>query len=314
MLKHGAAGILLTILICIALEQDAAYADGGFGAVTCTTIGKSCDLWAGTRGPRDNPKPIPRPRSSSSSASDSVSCPSLGAAALACLDTMDGWSGSDGCRYQTATDFVASPAVQAVEAIPGEAGSWYWKWCGGEDFGVVWLPDAGAARGVQSPAVVAQLAVKKLVVPAPRWEMSPAAGVPQMVGVPVWLWLAGGWGPVSATAAVPGVSVTATARPQGVTWDFGDGGVVSCVGPGTPFRLGVDDPAAGSPDCGVVFTHSSAGQVDGRFPVSVTVRWLVGWAGAGQQGVVPGLTSRAVSSVVVSESQALVVAGSGGVR
>lgn len=165
-----------------------------------------------------------------------------------------------------------------------------------------------------SPAAVARLAIKKLVLPAPSLVTSPGLGVPQLVGVPVWLWLAGVWGPVSATAAVPGVAVTATARPQAVRWDFGDGGAVECAGPGTPFRAGVDDPAAASPDCGLVFSRSSAREVGGRFPVRVTVRWQVGWAGAGQQGVVAGLTSGSVSSVTVDESQALAVPVSGGAR
>ena len=294
------------VMVC----ARAASADP-LGAALCRNTDQGCVVWAGTDGQPAGSRTVPRREPEESSTAASISCPLSGTGALPCLATLHGWSGSDGCRYQVAAGFVPSAAVEAAEATPGEQGSWYWKSCGGADFDVVWLPDTAAAGGVPSPAVVAQLAVKKLVLPAPGWEMSPGAQVPQLVGVPVWLWLANGWGAVSATAAVPGVSVTATASPQEVVWDFGAAGMVTCAGPGTPFRVGVDDPAAGSPDCGVVFARSSAAQADGRFPVSVTVRWQVGWVGAGQQGAAAGLASRATSSVVVVESQALAVPSGG---
>ena len=85
-----------------------------------------------------------------------------------------------------------------------------------------------------SPAVLAQTAVKHLALQSPLIEASPPVGVDQLVNVPTWLWLAGPWNPVHATAAVPGVSVTATAVPQLVTWRMGDGSVVVCHGPGHP--------------------------------------------------------------------------------
>ncbi|OHV23992.1 hypothetical protein BBK14_23720 [Parafrankia soli] len=174
---------------------------------------------------------------------------------------------------------------------------------------MVWRPDAVMGAVVPpSPEVMAQRAVSQLVLPAPILGVSPNVDVVQMVGVPVWLWISGGWGPVSATAAVPGVSVTATARPVSVLWDFGAGGQVRCAGPGRAFRPGVDDPAAGS-ECSIAFAHSSAGQPGGRFPVTVTVTWQVGWAGAGQTGEAAGLTSQTVASVAVGESQGLVLPG-----
>jgi hypothetical protein len=105
---------------------------------------------------------------------------------------------------------------------------------------------------------------------------------------------------------VPGVSVTATATPVSVTWDFGGAGRVSCAGPGSPFRPGVDDPAGSSPTCG--FTPSRPG----RWPVTVTETWQVVWAGAGQGGTLPALTTRTTAVLAVGETEALV--GSGGGR
>ena len=83
---------------------------------------------------------------------------------------------------------------------------------------------------------------KHLALQSPLIEASPPVGLDQLVNVPTWLWLAGPWTSVHATAAVPGVSVTATAVPQLVTWRMGDGSVVVCHGPGTPFGSGTTRP------------------------------------------------------------------------
>lgn len=229
-----------------------------------------------------------------------------------CVDPDLGWLSADGCYYRSATEFVATPALEAMEATPGVEGSWYERKCVGisSSWAVVWKPDAVMGAVVPpSPEVMAQRAVSRLVLPAPALGLSPDVDVLQTVGVPVWLWVeAASWGPVSATAAVPGVSVTATARPVSVLWDFGAGGQVRCAGPGRMFQVGVDDPAAGS-ECSIAFARSSADQPGGRFPVTVTVTWQVGWAGAGQTGQAAGLTSQTAASVAVGESQGLVLPG-----
>jgi hypothetical protein len=235
-----------------------------------------------------------------------------------CADANYGWLGSDGCYYKQAEGFTPSNELEVAEITPGVTGTWYRRTCLGAAVPthMVWLPDpAATTRAAPSPAVLAQQAVSQLRFPQPRIGASPSPDVAQLVGVPVWLWIPeDSWVPVSATAAVPGVAVTATARPVSVTWDFGPGGQVTCSGPGTPFRPGIDDPAKGSPDCGITFSRSSAGQVDGRFRVTVTVTWSVGWAGAGQTGVFDGLTSQLVTAMAVDESQALVVAPGGRAR
>ncbi|MFI7679533.1 hypothetical protein [Actinophytocola sp. NPDC049390] len=122
--------------------------------------------------------------------------------------------------------------------------------------------------------------------------------------LPTWLWLADGWETVTATASVPGVSVTATAKPELVTWLMGDGAIVTCHGPGTRFRAGMD-PRSGSPDCGHVYRRSSASQPGGVYLVQATVRWLVSWAGAGDSGVFLPMTTTSTVELRVAESQAL---------
>jgi len=156
-----------------------------------------------------------------------------------------------------------------------------------------------------SPAVLAQTAVKHLGLQPPLIEASPPVGVDQLVNVPTWLWLAGPWNPVHATAAVPGVSVTATAVPQLVTWRMGDGSVVVCHGPGTPFTAG-DNPDASSPTCGHTYRESSASAPGGVFTVTATITWKVTWAGGGGRGAFGGLTTTATVQMPVAESQAIV--------
>ncbi|HSA48613.1 MAG TPA: hypothetical protein VLH10_00675 [Yinghuangia sp.] len=165
---------------------------------------------------------------------------------------------------------------------------------------------AAPAPPPPSPAQLAQVAVSRLVLPTPTVGTSPSGD--QVVSVPTWLWVDGSsWEPVSATAAVPGVSVTATAVPVSAVWSMGNGESVTCTGPGTPYGPG-SDPASGSPDCGYTYARSSAGQPSERFPVTVTVSWRVSWAGAGQSGVVEGMSRSASAGLRVREVQAVVVA------
>jgi hypothetical protein len=153
-----------------------------------------------------------------------------------------------------------------------------------------------------TPAEVAQLARRQLRLPAPGIAASPAGD--QLVNLPTWLWLSTAWEPVSATAAVPSISITATAAPTSVTWSMGDGGMVTCGGPGTPYPAGAD-PASASPDCGYTFRRSSAGQRGETYQVTATVAWTVTWSGAGDSGVFPTMTTSATTAFRVAESQAV---------
>lgn len=205
-----------------------------------------------------------------------------------------------------------SVVVPAADPKPGESGAWYVYQC--EAGGVrdalyrppIWMPDAsqeGGADPLPAPAQLAQVAREQLRLPSPRIQASPADE--QLVNLPTWLWLErGGWGAVSATASVPGVSVTAVARPTSVDWTMGDGHSVTCTGPGTPYGASAS-PKSPSPDCGYTYRTTSAGRPDSAFAVSATVHWTVTWAGAGQSGVFPGMTTTSDADFRVAESQAL---------
>jgi hypothetical protein len=85
---------------------------------------------------------------------------------------------------------------------------------------------------------------------------------------------------------------------------MGDGSSLSCNGPGSPFPSG-GDPKAASPSCGYTYYKSSAGQPNQAFPVTATVNWTVTWAGAGQGGTFPNMTTAATVAFRVAESQGI---------
>jgi len=111
------------------------------------------------------------------------------------------------------------------------------------------------------------------------------------------------WGPITRTAAVPSVSVTATARVDRTVWEMGDGSTVTCTTPGTPYedQYG-DDP---SPDCGHRYTKTSVRELGNAYTVTATNYWVFEWAGGGQSGQIPLELSDSVQ-IRVGEMQVLV--------
>ena len=202
-----------------------------------------------------------------------------------------------------AASYVPRQHRVALVARQGSAGAWYVYRCSG-DAGLrdglyrppVFLPDApGGGPAGPSLAALARQAYAQLRLPSPMIGANPRG--PQLVRLPTWLWIEHGWEPVSATASVPGVTVTATAAPDSVTWSMGDGGTRRCDGPGTPYT-GERGPRAASPDCGYVYRSASGW--DG-YPVTATLRWRVSWSGAGRSGTFDGLTTSTSTTFVVAE-------------
>jgi hypothetical protein len=166
--------------------------------------------------------------------------------------------------------------------------------------GAEWVLPGEDGQPLVDPAVLAQQAVDSLRLPRPRIAASPEAA--QLVHLPVWLWLEGdSWQTQTASASVPGLTVTARAVPTQVTWSMGEGSTVVCDGPGTPWKRGNDAKAA-SPDCGHTYTRPSATPLR----TTVVVDWEVTWSGGGQSGTVPPMTTTASVSWTVTESHALV--------
>lgn len=234
---------------------------------------------------------------------------------FACDDPILGWwNATDDCYYKQA-DRPSGPtdpinASVGVYHPPGD-GTYYSTICphvAGTGGGYTWLPSpppGSPQPAVPAPAVLAQRAVRRLALAGPEIQTSPPAEREQVVGLPTWLWTrvtSVTWGSRAATAAVRGESVTATATAQSIVWDLGDGTTVTCDGPGTPYRQGMDPHA--SPTCGHTYTASSADQPGQAYPVTATTTWSVRWSGAGTQGqLTVRRTSRA--SLRVAEAQAV---------
>jgi hypothetical protein len=184
--------------------------------------------------------------------------------------------------------------VNPLTAAPVQAGSTLEDiYCNGVLLTVVVVPPSGAGPAAPriTGAQLAQRAFSRFKVSAPAPVLSPAKAV---VNYPTWLWLVGGWSPQSATATVPGLSATVTAAPSKAVWDMGEGGQVTCNGPGTPYNPNVPD-AAQHTDCSFTYAKSSAGVPGGSFAATVTVYFGASWRAtdgtAGQLGTVTGVAN-----------------------
>ena len=161
---------------------------------------------------------------------------------------------------------------------------------------------------VVTPEVLAAQAARFLPLPAPIIRTNPAADLDQLVNLETWLWVdQASWGRRTATAAVPGLSVTVVASPTSVTWRPGDGTVQVCRGPGTAYDP-ARPPGAQRPSCSHTYRRSSAEEPAGRYRMTATTTWTIRWTASGAvsaSGSLPPLERSAQTSVRVVEAEAL---------
>lgn len=228
-------------------------------------------------------------------------------------DADEGSAGSSGAARCTSEPARLAPGEVPVDTdgsprVASGPGEWRIRRCFGADGRETSFDLVFAAAGQPvDPLSLARQARERLPLGAPVVATSPDADQVQLVGVPTWLWVAGGWAEQSASASVPGVSVTVRADPVRVTWVMGEGGRVMCTGPGQPFDPQVPE-AAQATDCSYTYPRSSAAQPDARFTVTATITWRVSWtasgvAGGGDLGEVE---RSATVPLRVAEGQALV--------
>jgi hypothetical protein len=175
----------------------------------------------------------------------------------------------------------------------------------------VWSQDPPPRSGDgPTPRRVAELAIDQMNLSAIDIGIAPEPGPDSvgLVGMPVWMWAANPdshtYGPATASASAGGITVTATARVHQITWLMGDGSKVVCRTAGTPYKASYGKQE--SPDCGHVYTKSSAGQPGDRFTVTAISDWVVTWAGAGQTGTIRLNGLQRSVEVAVGEAQVLV--------
>ncbi|GIE93888.1 hypothetical protein [Paractinoplanes rishiriensis] len=292
--------VVLWIAAALAVAGPATAGDGT-GGVSCPigSTAPGCDINAGTGGDSGSTNP------STGGKGGDGKCRNPQGTEIPCQRD-GGWAGDDGCYYKPAD--VSQSTIDALGGQPAGEGGWYQRVCYNDDGeatsgfgGPVWI--AGAPP-VVSPEVLARQVRSRLNLPRVEIQTNPPGK--QLTHLPTWLSLdASSWESRSATASVPGVSVTATARPVQASWAMGNNTTKVCTGPGTKWTPGTD-PKLPSPDCGYTYTHPSAQAPGGKYTVTVTVTWEVTWAGAGQSGTVPGLTTTGSLPVTVQESHALI--------
>jgi hypothetical protein len=219
------------------------------------------------------------------------------------------------CTY-TPVELAASAGFDLAPGGP-TPGVWFLVSCGQGPEEVEWVPTApnvptAAAGNEVSPGAAAAKAAASIVLPSPSIEVNPA----QFSVVNLATWLAidpAGWQPYRATATVAGVTATAVATPQDVTWTMGDGGEVVCDGPGSQYS---PDLAANlqSTSCSYTYTRSSAGEPsvdgnsnDGAFAVTATVSWKVTWTAVGAPGggTLPPLETSSTVAVRVEQVESI---------
>ncbi|MBB4712893.1 enoyl reductase [Streptomyces luteogriseus] len=172
-------------------------------------------------------------------------------------------------------------------------------------------PPPANIKNAVTPKVLAELAYAEIRVPGTKVTLAPANQT--KVNLPTWAWLdAADFKPVSVTASVPviGVTATATARPTSLRIEPGTKDAetypASGVCPidngriGEPYAKGKADR---TPACGVRYLRSSG---NGTYPLQATVTWEIDWTGSGgASGDLPDGTFGATQDVVVQEIQAV---------
>lgn len=179
-------------------------------------------------------------------------------------------------------------------------------WPGATGFASRWraTPPPGFG-GLPDPAVLAARAINQLGIRGPAIGIAPDPGGAGLVGLPVWMWTAvtpQTWGPVEATAAVPGLAVTARAKASRIVWRMGDGRQVSCASPGAPYQARYGNRE--SPTCGYRYRQASRTAAHGRYTITAVTTWDIRWwvVGGGATGELTA-TRQSVTSVRIDELQ-----------
>lgn len=239
---------------------------------------------------------------------------------IPCYDPLFGWYNStDKCYWK-----VLSPLPPAGDPLwqghSPSSGLLYLVACMGPLGpglgGITVSFSATAPPGFGGGITAGQLAltaIAALTIIGPQIKTVPATGAAGLVGMPVWLWTPGTvilpgvpavtwftWGPVSATASIPGLSVTATALGARIVWNMGDGTSVTCNSVGTAYvsTMGVKP----SPTCGYTYKRPSTSMPGGKYVITATTTWNVSWAGGGTSGSLT-VTRSSTSSLRINELQ-----------
>lgn len=232
------------------------------------------------------------------------------------------------CTWQPAPPSAGGQSSQSMPAGQ-KTGAWYVQTCMRSSSACqstydicqlthqrVWVQHPGIHTPAQpSAGTLAEHARSTANLPSPTIHTAPAqiGRTPgTAVNLKTWLWIGSGiWHPISTSASAGKLTATVTAVPVSVTWDTGDGHVLVCSGPGTPWNPLV---ATGSQEtsCYHVWRTSSLGQpADGpggtpAYRLSATINWEVSWSASnGRSGSLPPMHTSAVVYLPVMQIEAV---------
>lgn len=159
-----------------------------------------------------------------------------------------------------------------------------------------------------APEVIRDIAAARLEPPPPSPETSPPLARQTFVQVPTWLWLdQAAWSPIEVSTTRGLTTVTVRATPTHARWVMGDGGGITCMGPGVVWTSGASETDT---DCSYTYDHSSYGEPEGRFEASVTATWeFEWWINDVYQGMFGSVDLSASFGVEVAEIQAVETGG-----
>ena len=224
----------------------------------------------------------------------------VGASSGASRPNHPGTSSSDGgttvpgsCIYEPAPAYMAQ-AFGVGGLLPGE---WLLFGCPAFDLGlagsenIVWMDVIWItyARPPAAPLRAAEKAESSITLPSPVIHTDPSGTA--YVNLSTWFWVSQSvWRPFSATATAGGVTSTATATPVRFEFSTGDGGSLTCRGPGTAYDRS-EPSSAQTTACSHVYRYSSANQQspdgnrnDAAYLVTATITWSVTWEAIGAPG------------------------------
>lgn len=319
----AAAAVLVPFHLGLTAGVAAADGDKPGGGVECPDLVPDCDLNAGGGGSQDKPdkpnKPGGKPGGGGTGGSAKCFIEWDDIGEVPCHDPEMGWFNPAGQCYWEILE--PQPAKDAADwewgtAAPGDdaaraKGKVYNVTCPGAGRelmgGSTWSlnPPPGFGGGPTAEEL-AQEAIEKMRLLGADIGSAPKAGKTGLVGMPVWIWnnkTPRTWGPVTASASAPGITVTATANVKKIAYTMGDGGSEECTTAGTPYekRFGGQP----SPDCGYRYTKTSSSQPDKAFTVTAITTWTVHWAGGGQEGDITTTRVAEPAQITIGEAQAV---------
>jgi len=150
--------------------------------------------------------------------------------------------------YLTGTDCVLPPDPSSPAAPAASPGG-----------------ETTAAAPAPSPEELALIAADKAMALAPSPVIEVAPEQTGLTGLDSFFWLAEAPGPITATAGVSGLSVTAEARPVEYVWDFGDGREQVTTDPGRPWTRASDG------------SISHLYETKGSYDLGVEIVWRARW-------------------------------------